>query len=1785
MLTFADAMAPHVIGNNGPVTSDHDTAFNSEDNAATRTEFWRTQLVEPASCLSTLIQKPADGLGSFLKHTATHRLRTPEDQCSVTNLISALALVSMFSGTGHEAGLALRVGCTASVIPLRVVRDSISTLGQFREKLETNLVSAIEYSAFHLPSLILDALMSKSPQFCVVLELASPWYDYLKTAKWGGSMIVSQLKARYSLVQTEEAQLSLRLALDKDGAVLEATYVPANVSTPSVKALLFQLDDILLQITRSAAPRFLEELQCVSHQGLKQIMSWNAGNNLPPMPTACTHDIVSAWARKTPGAEAIDSWDARLSFDRLDWLSSALARYLERSCGVVEGDIVPILMDRSALAVVCMLGIMKTGAAFVCLDPTSPKERNYGIVETCQAKQLVVAERHNTLRSDKAVIVSLDLLSSLALAFEKVVGEMKPLPTVTSDKLAYIVFTSGSTGRPKGVMIEHGSLAYSLGAHGGDVYRQGPTSRVLQFASLAFDASMTEHLGPLSNGACVCIPDAETRLSDITSFINSQRVDWAFFTPSFFKLLKPRDVPGLKTVVLGGEAITTDCIEMWASKIRLINGYGPSEGTIVATASVVNCNASESAAPSIGRGITCKTWVVNPDDANQLLPIGSIGELVLQGPAVSRGYLNDVAKTRASFVNVPWSNLSEDDWGSGRARHREAVYKTGDLVRYQSDGSLCYLGRKDTQVKVRGQRLELSEVEHHMPLDKIQHAAAFLPKSGAYAQTLVVVFTLQMSETNGLVFKRGSICLVNELNQDRGTARRAQVAVEEAKAFLAKTVPIFAVPDVWLQVQYMPVNTSGKMDRNRLTHWLESLEKRQFESVRSPNHTTGCLAESEAETIIQDAWSFALGVKPAQIHLDRSFQSYGGDSIRAVQVLSRCKSCKVQFNIRSILAGASVRELASESPLRQTVVTNTGTQLDMPFPLTPIQKVYTRHMPSEPHYFNQRSVLRLKKAYKPTIIQWSLEQLVKSHPMLRVRLVEPEAARVQQIITKESQQSLLFKHHTTNSLEGARTIFQADQSRIDVRSGPILVASMVEVAEGSSYTLLSLIISHFSIDIVSWNIIMEDLSSLLSTGQVLPSFCTSFQAWSMQQARDVQDIWSKQKSLIPYSHLKELDRTFWSVSPAQNTYGNVFHRAFSLGPDVASPIVKHCSSNSLSVLEPLLACLFLSFAKVFPGRDQDPLVIHSEGHGREPWKADQQDISRTVGWFTTLVPICIGSTTDDINEWHTACQIRHLRQKFLHGGVAHFASRFLVANPASPDADPEPMEVVFNYMGQQPVSERTEAFGELAEFRGESGDDASANMRRFSIFEISAEIRDGGLYFSFQWPATAMHQNKIQCWIEECRNSLSAAAAAPIRIPTGNVSLMPTDYSQSMALLQHAKETISVANSGSILTMCPASGTQRAMLLAQKTGASHCYQTRLAISVSSTTGIVNGTNLLAAWKQVVSRHVILRTVFVSRPHSPFTYDQAILDRVDAPGTLVSLAEASAKHSLVNLSDNPWLPKEYEIQHHFAVVEASGRTSRVILQCSHALIDHISLKIILRDLSDAYFGRAFAKAATPYSSVIAHIESAGLENGIAFWERLYSAPASGYVCPRHRTLSDTHASAHRIASTLEPGLAVELQQVCRRLSLTPAIIFRFAWAMLLSRHLQSPRVTFGHVVAGRDIDMPQIENAVGPCLNVLGCVAHVDDQTSVRNGLEALQTQFLESLPHQHAYQEFAMTRCSYTTPRLTTALFDTAINFRQHTEITDSESPRLEFTAEEEYDPFDVSLRFFNHVPRHFTSL
>lgn len=648
-------------------------------------------------------------------------------------------------------------------------------------------------------------------------------------------------------------------------------------------------DEGALSSHLTTPPTDLEEDGLTAEQ-LVQIWSWNTP--LPPTLEICMHELVADQANKDPGRPAVHSWDGAFTYGEVNSKSDQFAAHLV-SLGVKIGSIVPLCFEKSRWTVVAVLAVMKSGGTFALMDPSQPEGRLRTIVEQTGATTIVTSKLQEDLGRRIAPNATRITLSG---GHFSTYDTSSSLPSVPASTNLYIQFTSGSTGKPKGVIITHEN--YSSGAiPRADIVGYRAHSRVLDFASYAFDVCIDCMLCTLSVGGCLCIPSDADRVNDLSGAIRKMNVNMAHMTPSVARVLDPDIIPSLEVLGLGGEAISAGDAAAWSRNTKVINAYGPSECTVGCAVNGDVGAESEKPHVSIGRGVGGTLWIVDPSNHHKLMPIGAVGELLVEGPIVGPGYLNDPERTAMAFINDPKWLVAGSPQHEGR---RGRLYKTGDLVRYDSDGTIIFVGRGDQQVKLRGQRIELAEIEYNMR-DKLppgtRVAAEVIRPGGPAGEPTLVAF---IAERAGLVSESES--LLGSLSP------QVLDSLADMNKALSEHLPIYMVPAAYIPLQVMPLLVSAKTDRKRLRELGHTLSRKDiagFAAATVPRKEPS----TEMEKKLAQLWTQVLG-QDIEIGAHDNFFNLGGDSLRAMKLVAQARTQAVALTVADIFANPVLSDMA-----------------------------------------------------------------------------------------------------------------------------------------------------------------------------------------------------------------------------------------------------------------------------------------------------------------------------------------------------------------------------------------------------------------------------------------------------------------------------------------------------------------------------------------------------------------------------------------------------------------------------------------------------------------------------------------------------------------------------------------------------------------------------------------------------------------------------------------------------------------------------------------------------------
>ncbi|KGO77171.1 AMP-dependent synthetase/ligase [Penicillium italicum] len=902
-------------------------------------------------------------------------------------------------------GIENLVGPTIATFPLRVQIKPDESLRSALDSVQNILTRNIPHEQAGLPRIAKcssDAARACGFQTQLIIEGRSG-DDSIGSSKL---LAVSRGSAAsgmdYASFTDRALMVVLHPSADKKSVPITVTFDDSVISSNEINRMMSQYENILRQIYESSSTT-PGDLQKISPTDLRQLQIWN--QNAPLVDSRCLQELVLGQSLRRPCEIAVSSWDGDWTYEQLVSQSLRLSHYLNTK-GVGPGSFVSICLERSKWSIAAIIAVLWSGGTCILLDLDHPRQRLQQIIQHAGSNVIINSEFTAASSSELCpteVRLTAEFIDSLEENSDRSIKG-------TSEDPAFIMFTSGSTGNPKGIVMPHRALSSSI-YHNSDALNFHPGTRALHFSSYAFDVSIYEIFTTLAAGGAICVPSEFERKNCLADFIRRLNVNWAFLTPTTVQTMSPSDVPSLTTLVLGGEAVTRDNADTWASGRSLINGYGPAEATICGVGPISGAGWKSGVFGHIvgGRG-----WVTETTNPEKLAAIGAIGELLLEGPFLAHGYLNLPDVTRKAFMECPaWRSRIVSDPPS-------FMYRTGDLVQYQSDGSIRYMGRKDTRIKLRGQLIDLGDVETAVlrvfPA-AVEVVAEVVKMSASTAATILIAWvklsTAEASQAN----KNGDGCLAPADSEFREASSFAQTRLREL-------VPSYMVPTVMLPVWQIPRTLTGKADRRCLQREVQNLSSSEIQGFMVAPHQKEPM-ENKSEERLRDIWADLLHISADHIGRRDSFLLLGGDSITAMKMMAVARRAGFGFTVTDVLNSSPLSDLASSrreiTPLgqesllnkspatskpKQEVVLSLDRSSMAPFPVTEAQEFLIKRYPWSHFRFSFSGPIDQQR------LQSACGVLLRSYSILRTFFVERNGQLMQSV--RENVNEIPFRDIVTD---------------------------------------------------------------------------------------------------------------------------------------------------------------------------------------------------------------------------------------------------------------------------------------------------------------------------------------------------------------------------------------------------------------------------------------------------------------------------------------------------------------------------------------------------------------------------------------------------------------------------------------------------------------------------------------------------------------------------------------------------------------------------------------------------
>lgn len=1552
-------------------------------------------------------------------------------------------------------------GMAAGVVPLVLTVSARSTVSEFCAHVDTRIQELLQHQRFPVHALERKAHPRGSGRSAgrVVID----FFPLAFSMDFGG-FVASASMTNSGFVG------GFGLVLSGVGDELSLSTLGAGqlFSNSDVGDLARRLQRVLVAMAADPAGR-VSSIDVLDAGERACLEGWGnrAALTLPVSAPVSIAGVFGAQVARVPEAVAISCGERSWTYRELDEASNRLAHMLSGR-GVGAGQRVALLLPRSAEAVVAILGVLKTGAAYVPIDPAVPAAR-IGFVLGDAAPVAVITATELTDRLDGCGLPVVDI-SDIGDVEAAVDGGQPGSAPPAPDDVAYIIYTSGTTGAPKGVAIPHCNVIRLLEVLDAEV---GLAGRVWsQCHSLAFDFSVWEIFGALLyGGRLVVVPDAVARSpEDLRGVLVAEQVSALSQTPSAFYALQTADAaqPGLgsrlklEVVVFGGEALEPQRLRPWLGNHpgspRLINMYGITETTVHASFREIVAGDLDVTDSPIGVPLAHLGFFVL-DAWLQSVPVGVVGELYVAGAGLAYGYVGRAGLTASRFVACPF--------GAPGAR----MYRTGDLVCWGVDGQLRYLGRADEQVKIRGYRIELGEVRAALSgLDGVQQAVVIAREDRPGDKRLVGYVT--------------------------GTADPVV-----ARAALGERLPVYMVPAAVVVMEALPLTANGKLD----VRALPAPEYQDAAAYRAP--------ADAVEEVLAGIYAQVLGLE--KVGVEESFFELGGDSILSMQVVARARAAGVLCRPRDIFVEQTVARLARVAGVAdgQAGPVDEGVG---PVVATPIV-CWLQGVRGPVDQFNQTVLVQAPEGAAEADVVLVLQALLDRHAMLRLWIVGlgdggaggwsltvPEAGSVQ-------ARACL---RTVDVLSDEAVV--AARSRLDPAAGVMLSALWV-VPTGQ----LVVIVHHLAVDGVSWRILLEDLNlawAQLRGGQqvVLPAPGMSFARWASLLAEHAHrpevveqaDAW-RQVASVPAA--------LPAVRPDVDTFATAGSLSVELDADTTRMLLGEVPAAFHTGVHDILLIAFGLACAEFLGTGGAPIAVDVEGHGRQEELGPDVDLSRTVGWFTTKYPVALnvgGLPWSQVVAGDAAlgAAVKDAKEQLraLPDGLTYGLLRYLNGDAGLQGPDPS---IGFNYLGR--LGAAAEASGEVWRMCPDGGSvtgaAAAIPMPLAHTVELNAGTIDTDtgpqLRAGWTWAPSALDHGQVSRLSRLWFDALTGICA---HVRGGGGGLTPSDVAPARVNQQQIDDLCRPHPVADILPLTP---LQQGLLFHARTAQAnhdHVYAVQLEITLS---GRLDQDRLRDAVQTVIARHPNLVARFclldepvqiiAADPVAPWRYVDASAGDPDLDEQIrqICAAERAAVGDLTGQSPL-----------RVALIRTGADQHRFVLTNHHIVLDGWSLPILLQEIFAGYYGRRLP-APVPYRRFVGWLAGRDRDAARAAWREAFA----GFDTPTLVGPPDRLGLGRRDVATfrLPERTTRALGELARSRHTTVNTVLQAAFARLLARLTGRQDVAFGAVISGRRAELLGADSIVGLLINTVPVRAHITPTTSGAELLDQLHSAHNRTLEHQH----------------------------------------------------------------------
>lgn len=1539
-----------------------------------------------------------------------------------------------------------QIGLFLNALAIRTKISSCDRFIDLLKKEKQTLLDAYEHQAYPFEELVgklnLDQDRSRSALFDVMVVLQNQGQS--RNFSERSSLENLRIEGYDFEKKVSKFDIDFVFGESEDSLSLDISYNTDIYDLWQVENMFCHLENILSKALEQSHI-LISEIDYLSHEEKNQVLYHFNDTNVSYPKDKTVIDLFEEQVKKSPSNIALVFEGICLTYEELNEQANQFGRYLRDQYIIQSDSLIGVKLYQSSQMIISILGILKSGAAYVPIDPAYPEERIKYIEHDSNCIALVdekVLENFNKVKEK----YSKKNIQKINEAYD----------------LAYVIYTSATTGNPKGVMVEHGNVVSLIKP--GDFFHLKSENTYLNLSSISFDATILDYFVTLLNGSKLIIAkkDDLLDLNTLLKIIKDNKVDSFFMTPSWLNQVVENRIEVFETVknlIVGGDVLSPTHIQKILniySGIKIINAYGPTENTTVSTIFEI-CKAEYHRIP-IGKPISnSQAYIL--DEKLQPLPLGISGKLYVSGSGVARGYLNRAELTAEKFIPNPFI--------AG-----ERMYDTGDLGRWLPDGSIDFLGRDDHQVKIRGYRIELLEIE-----SKLLECSKEIKE--------VVVGVKNLNEDAVLV-----AYYVSDKVLDK----------KKLQNNLSTVLPHYMLPNYFIQLDSIPLTANGKLDRKVLQNPdIKDLIQEQYIGART-----------KEEEVLVAVWSEVL--RYDRISMNTSFYNMGGDSIKSIQVVSRLKQKGYTLKVAQILKKPIIQDLAKL--MEADTVVFDQSEIKGNVELTPVQCYFfeNQSLKNKNHY-NQSVVLKSSQSIDSEKLDQALASLVLHHDALRmVYKYENDIWSQYNEDALEPSYSITYYDLTkvSNELEEFDSIGQQLQSGFNISSGKLFHVGHFSMSDGD---YLALIIHHLVIDAISWRIIFEDLSNLYESLQLdnvveLPLKTDSFQSWALSQKKYAKSKIAQQERL----YWEELGTKIIPQIPTDYEFRGVMDESKYLLLD--STLTNKLQTQvhqvyNTEINDVLLTSLALALRDVF---GIEKCVLKMEGHGREEI-IKGIDISRTIGWFTSIYPFVLDVSNAKGYELISVKEaLRKVPNKGVGYGILNYLDKQFI-NTLVP-------AIQFNYLGDfdRNFGKTTDSSFEFSDKKAGRTSDTENNQSQ-ELLSISGMMISGELRMSVSYCSQTFSDKTIEKLISSYQNHLKNLIET-VANAERNI-LTPSDLTYDKLTYEDLSKLNKDNTIEDIYELSPLQQGIYYHWLVDNSNPTYFVQT--SYRLQSKDLIIDTVKHL--YNCLIKKYSVLRTSFTNdygglllqvvhkSVASTFTYEK--VEDVELIDEYIFKVKEQDKNDGFDLTQ-PSLMR-------LKVLDFGDGVYEFIWTYHHIILDGWSMNILVADFYNILLESGSSKYVSSdsletvkYSNYINWLSKIDKESSLEYWKNYLEGIESVTEIPfkNQETKNDVLLIENNSIS-LEGALYQNIVNLCQELGITHNIFIQAVWGYLLSKYNNTQDVVFGSVVSGRPGELIGVESMIGLFINSIPVRIRQEENDTPKTILRRLHLESLDSTGHHY----------------------------------------------------------------------